>query len=105
MSEEIVYICDRCGERFTLTDAERHYFDGELITYCPGCGKTDFEEGKRCKVCGEICHEYELRSGVCKGCFGDAVAAYKAYLGYLQPWEREVLEDEYGAIDITERED
>ena len=104
MSNEIVYVCNRCGETFTLEEGHtRRYEEGD-ITVCPSCGSDDIEEGKRCSVCGEIHYEHEIEHGVCKGCFSDAVSAYKHCLGYLQPWEREVLDDEYGNIDITERD-
>jgi hypothetical protein len=45
-----------------------------------------------------------MKGGVCPECFSDAVAAYKAYIDYLQPWEREALDDYYGNIDVTERD-
>ena len=99
--DEIVYICDRCGEGFALEDGKTLYTDEGNITRCPNCGSADLEEAKRCKVCREIVPEYEIKGGVCKGCFEDAVAAYKAALNSLT-WEREVLDDEYGNIDITE---
>ena len=101
MMDEIVYICDRCGEGFSQDEADRWFDDGEWLTACPNCGSCDHEEAKRCKVCREIVPEYEIRGGVCKGCFEDAVSAYKAALNSLT-WEREVLDDEYGNIDITE---
>ena len=103
--DEIVYSCNRCGDTFSLADAERHCMDGEVITYCPSCGSTDFEEANRCKVCRCIQPLHKLKhSGTCDDCFKDAVEAYKVCLGYLQPWEKAVLEDEYGEIDITERD-
>lgn len=100
--DEIVYVCNRCGEAFTLSDAKRIYCDGEPITVCPNCKSDDIEEGKRCKICREIHFTYEMHGSVCKGCFDDAVSAYKSCLSSLMPWEEEVLEDEYGNIDITE---
>ena len=103
MSEEVVYICWHCGDPFSLTEGRTLYTDEGNLTLCPNCGSSDIEEGKRCKICRDIHHEYELRSGVCKGCFEDAVSAYKSCLSSLMPWEREVLDDEYGNIDITER--
>lgn len=103
MSEEIVYICDKCGERFSQDESKRRIFDGEAWTGCPNCGCIELEEAKRCKVCHEIVPEYELTSGVCKDCFNDAVSAWKSIIEYLQPWQREVLEDEYGNLDITEQ--
>lgn len=103
MSDEIVYVCNRCGETFSLEEGRRRYLDGEPWTFCPNCGSDDIEEGERCKICREIHYEYELRSGVCEDCFQTAISSYKRYLDYLQTWEREVLDDEYGNIDITER--
>lgn len=100
--DEIVYVCNRCDEAFTLADAKRIYCDGEPITVCPNCKSDDIEEGKRCSVCCEIHRTYDLSHGVCKGCFADAVDAYKSCLSSLMPWEREVLDDEYGNIDVTE---
>lgn len=102
---EIVYVCNRCGETFALEEGHRVNIDGENWTFCPSCRSDDIEEGKRCKVCRDIHFEYELNHGVCKGCFADAVDAYKACLRSLMGWEREVLEDEYGTIDITEKEE
>lgn len=102
MIDEIVYVCDHCGEAFTLENAKHLVTDIGGDTLCPNCGSTDIEEATRCKVCREIVREYELKSGVCQSCFNDAVSAFKACINYLQPWEREVLDDEYGNIDITE---
>ena len=53
-------------------------------------------------MCRDIHYTFDLRHGVCKDCLTDAVESYKSCLNYLMPWEREVLEDEYGTIDITE---
>lgn len=111
MSEEIVYMCNRCGDGFTLDEADRIYEDGQPVTTCPNCGSADIEEGERCKICRQIVYKHQIRHGVCyitKGknllpcCFADAVSAWKSCISYLMPWEREVLEDEYGNIDITE---
>ena len=98
---EIVFICNRCGDPFSLEESERWIGDGEAWTVCPNCGYDDIEEGKRCKVCRDIHYKHEMRGGVCKGCFEDAISAYKAALNSLT-WEREALEDEYGNIDMTE---
>ena len=103
MSEEVVYICNRCGDPFSLTEGRTLYTDEGNETLCPNCGSSDIEEGERCKVCRDIHLKHDLKSGVCKSCFSDAVAAFKACINYLQPWEREVLDDEYGNIDITEQ--
>lgn len=102
MSDEIVYVCNRCGETFTLEEGKRLKTEEGLFTICPNCGDDDIEEGERCPVCKEIHYEWDFTGGVCKNCFADAVSAFKACLGYLQPWEREALEDHYGNIDITE---
>lgn len=103
---DIVYVCNRCGETFSLDEGRTLHFEEGDFTACPHCGSDDIEEGKRCKICREIHYDFDLKpSGVCKGCFNDAVDAYKSCLRSLMGWEREVLEDEYGEIDITERED
>lgn len=102
MSEEIVYICDRCGETFTLEEGHRQRTDEGNFTLCPNCRSCDIEEGERCPICKEIHYTWDFTGGVCKNCFNDAVSAFKACLDYLQPWEREALEDHYGNIDITE---
>ena len=102
MSEEIVYICDRCGETFTLEEGYRQRTDEGNFTLCPNCRSCDIEEGERCPICKEIHYTWDFTGGVCKNCFNDAVSAFKACLDYLQPWEREALEDHYGNIDITE---
>lgn len=100
--DEIVYICNRCGEGFSLEEGETKCYEEGDITVCPNCGSDDIEEGERCKICREIHPTYEMKHGVCKGCFADAVDAYKSCLSSLMPWEKEVLEDEYGNIDVTE---
>lgn len=102
---DIVYVCNRRGETFSLDEGRTLHFEEGDITACPNCGSDDIEEGKRCKVCREIHYTFDLSHGVCKDCFADAVESYKSCLNYLMPWEREVLEDEYGNIDITEREE
>ena len=100
--DEIVFVCNKCEETFTLEQAERWMCDGEAWTACPWCGSTDIEDGKRCKICRSIHYTHKLRHGVCDGCFQDAVDAYRSCLSSLMPWEREVLDDEYGNIDVTE---
>ena len=103
--DEIVYVCNRCGETFSLEEGKRLKTEEGLFTLCPNCGDDDIEEGERCKVCREIHYPWKLRHGVCEDCFADAISSYKSCINYLMPWEREVLEDEYGTIDITEKED
>ena len=101
---ETVYVCNRCGETFPIEDSYvQRYEEGDILL-CPNCRSDDIEEGARCRVCREIHPTYELEYGICKDCFNDAVAAYKSCLNSLMPWEREVLECEYGNIDVTEKE-
>ena len=102
MSDEVVYVCNRCGETFSLEEGRTLHREEGDITLCPNCRSDDIEEGERCKVCREIHYTFDLSHGVCKDCFADAVEAYKACLRSLMGWEKEVLEDEYGAIDVTE---
>lgn len=102
--DEIVYVCNRCGETFSLEEGKRLKTEEGLFTLCPNCGDDDIEEGERCKICREIHYPWKLKHGVCEDCFADAVSSYKSCINYLMPWEREVLEDEYGTIDITERD-
>lgn len=102
--DEIVYVCNRCGETFSLEEGKRLKTEEGLFTLCPNCGDDDIEEGERCKVCREIHYPWKLKHGVCEDCFADAISSYKSCINYLMPWEREVLEDEYGTIDITEKE-
>lgn len=112
--DEIVYVCNECGETFSLEEGRtQHYEEGD-ITVCPECGSDDIEEGERCKICRQIVYKHQIRHGVCyikkdkkllPCCFADAISSYKSCINYLMPWEREVLEDEYGTIDITEREE
>lgn len=102
--DEIVYVCNRCGQTFTLEEGKRLKTEEGLFTLCPNCRDGDIEEGERCKICREIHYPWELRHGVCEDCFADAISSYKSCINYLMPWEREVLEDEYGTIDITERD-
>ena len=103
MSEEVVYICNRCGDPFSLTESRTLYTDEGNETLCPNCGSCDIEEGRRCKVCRDIHYESDITAGVCKSCFNDAISAWKSCIAYLQPWEREVLEYEFGNLDITEK--
>ena len=103
--DEIVYVCNRCGETFSLEEGKRLKTEEGLFTLCPNCGDDDIEEGERCKICREIHYPWKLKHGVCEDCFADAISSYKSCINYLMPWEREVLEDEYGTIDITEREE
>ena len=103
MSEEVVYVCNSCGEGFSLYDSDHEYNDGEPVTVCPVCHSYDIEEGKRCMACQDIYYEYEITAGVCRDCFNDAVSAWKSCISYLKPWEREVLEYEFGSLDITEK--
>lgn len=100
--DEIVFICNRCGDGFSLEEADRRYNDDQPETVCPSCGSYDLEEAKRCKVCRNIVPTYELRAGCCKGCFNDAVSAWKDMISNLQPWVKGVLEYEFGDLDITE---
>ncbi len=101
--DEIVYMCNRCGDPFALEEGKTLHTDEGDFTLCPNCGSDDIEEGERCKVCREIHYTFELKHGVCKECFADALSAWKSCINYLMPWEREVLEDEYGNLDITEQ--
>ena len=101
---ETVYVCNRCGETFPIEDSYvQRYEEGDILL-CPNCRSDDIEEGARCRICREIHFTYDLEYGICKDCFNDAVAAYKSCLNSLMPWEREVLECEYGNIDVTERD-
>jgi DNA-directed RNA polymerase subunit RPC12/RpoP len=99
---DIVYICSDCGEKFALNECGVFNDNGEEISVCPSCGSHFIDEAKRCKVCREIYSEYTERGGVCAKCFEDALSAWKTCISYLQPWEREALDNEYGNIDITE---
>ena len=101
--DDIVYVCDRCGDTFSLEESKRRWEDDQPITCCPNCGSADIEEGERCEVCREIHYPWKLRHGVCDSCFADAVSAFKACIDDLKPWEREVLEYEYGNLDVTEK--
>ena len=100
--DEIVYVCNRCGETFSLEEGHRQHYEEGDITLCPNCRSDDIEEGKRCKVCREIHYVHDMHGDVCNGCFGDAVSSYKSCLSWLMPWEKAVLEEEYGTIDVTE---
>lgn len=101
---DTVYVCNRCGETFSLEEGYSLHTNVGDVTLCPVCRSDDLEEGRRCKVCREIHYTFDLTNGVCKDCFADAVDAYKSAINSLMGWEREVLEDEYGSIDVTEKE-
>lgn len=104
MRDETLYVCNRCGEAFALEEGySQHYEEGD-ITLCPNCRSDDLDEAVRCEVCREIHKDWDLRLGVCPDCFSDAISAWKACIGDLQPWVRGVLEYEYGNLDITEKQ-
>lgn len=41
---------------------------GERLAECPYCGRTDFDEAKRCDECGEWFLLEELNGGYCNEC-------------------------------------
>ena len=98
-----MFICNSCEEVF-----ETPYVDdrglGVTVNLCPMCFSWGIQEAEQCPICRTYYYPHEKRGGVCEECFNDAVSAFKACIGTLT-WEREVLEDHYGNIDITERED
>lgn len=101
--EEIAYICDCCGERFTLEDGKHMNSDEGPYTLCPGCGSSDIEEAVICPVCRTIWFQFEMDdSGVCPECFKEAKEMYKSAIGSLQPWVRKALDRHYDNIDVTE---
>ena len=102
MSDEIVYVCNRCGETFSLEEGHRQHYEEGDITLCPNCRSDDIEEGARCKVCREIYYPWKMKGGICEECFKDAKSAWKALLADFTPWMREALEYEYGNLDVTE---
>ena len=102
MGDDIVYVCNRCGEGFALEDAARIYEDGLPVTACPNCFSADIEEGERCYVCRSIRYSWKLKHGVCKECFADAKSAWKDHIKSFTPWMRDVLEAEYTNLDVTE---
>ena len=97
-----VFMCN-CGTGFTLEESATIYEDGLPVTACPHCGSADIEEGDQCEICRHIDYPWNMKHGVCKYCFQAAVSSYKHLLNdSIQPWEREVLEVEYGNLDVTE---
>lgn len=96
-----VFMCN-CGTGFTLEESATIYEDGLPVTACPHCKSANIEEGDQCRVCGEIDWPWKMKHGVCEHCFKDAVSAWKALLADFTPWMREVLEYEYGNLDVTE---
>lgn len=102
MTDETVYVCNVCGEGFSLEDSDTIYEDGLPVTACPNCRSADIEEGERCDVCREIYYPWKMKGGICEECFQDAKSAWKALLADFTPWMREALEYEYGNLDVTE---
>jgi rubrerythrin len=103
--DETVFICEECGEKFTLEESGTIYEDGLPVTACPNpaCRSASIEEAARCRVCGEICYQWKLKSGgVCPDCFADAKSAWRSWVNDFTPWMREALEVEYGNLDVTE---
>ena len=98
-----MWICNSCEEVFeTPYVADRGL--GVTVILCPRCFSWGIQQLDQCPICRTYYYPHEKRGGVCKGCFQDAVDSYKSCLRSLMGWEREVLEDEYGEIDITERD-
>ena len=63
MSDEIVYVCNRCGETFSLEEGRTLHLEEGDITLCPNCRSDDIEEGERCKVCRGIHYTFDLSHG------------------------------------------
>ena len=96
-----MWICNSCEEVFeTPCVADRGL--GVTVNICPRCFSWGIQPLDQCPICRTYYYPHQKRGGVCKGCFEDAVAAYKAVLSSLN-WEKDVLTEEYGEIDITRR--
>lgn len=100
--DDTFYICDMCGEKFSLEESATIYEDGLPVTACPSCRSANIEEAERCNVCREICYPWKMRHGVCPDCFADAKSAWRSIIEDFTPWMREALEAEYGDLDVTE---
>ena len=73
----MAYKCLKCGKTFnepSETSELRGFVGGdyayENMASCPHCG-GDFEETKKCAVCGEEHTSDELHGGVCSACIDD----------------------------------
>lgn len=99
--DRIYYLCERCGEGFSLEDAARIYEDDQAVTACPNCGSANIEEAHRCRRCGDIVYPWNIRSGVCPECLTEAVLALRHKLDELPEDVREIINDEFGDPDVT----
>ena len=73
----MAYKCLKCGKIFDEPSEERELrgFVGgdyayENMAFCPHCG-GDFEETKKCELCGEEYGSDELHGGVCIHCINE----------------------------------
>ena len=101
-SDKIYYICERCGESFSLEQGDRKFFDDQYWTVCPNCGSANIEEAEACKRCGNIVYPWHIRSGVCPECITEAVLAFRHKLDELPKDIKEIIADEFGDPDVTQ---
>ncbi len=70
-----MYKCISCGHTFSTAETW-HESHGEELSGCPICS-GNYEEAKKCKVCGAWFLSDELSGGVCNECIDDCRKDFK----------------------------
>ena len=75
-------ICPNCGDLIEEEELRYYYEDGRRLPYPCHCG-SDYEEARKCKVCGEYFYEEEYRPEyICDECLEDeACTSYALEIG------------------------
>lgn len=98
-----MFVCNDCGEMFDepiertddlgLPDEVRHGYV-ERYGVCPFCESEDFDEAKKCDICGE---EGKMYTGVhiryCRSCYERTVKRFTESLSDFSEGEKEILKD------------
>lgn len=98
----MTYKCCKCGCAF---DADNAYVEerfGEENAYCPNCMSADYEEARRCSVCGEFYAADEMYGDYCLDCLRGAMTVgifpdFAIVDGYFDQFEYFILDYLLGA--------